>query len=239
MTAKINITQQLSRNRLHEEIENILLTQIISGEIAVGQKLPTERSLAQHLNVNRSTVRTALSKLESLDLIDIRHGDGAYVKDYLNSGNLELIRPLIEMGDGFNSDLFMNLMDLRRIMVPELAAAAALHYQETHLQQLEEIINDDTLPMMEKDLQLHHVIARASGNLLYLFVLNFFNKFFREFGAELYFANPENCQRSAHFHRQITDALRQKDPEAARRIMVDVLLYAEQAIEKTLPPQGS
>ena len=73
MTAKI-FARPIIRTKLYEEIENVLLASIIRGEITVGEKLPTERLLAKNLNVNRSTIREALSKLESLDLVEIRHG---------------------------------------------------------------------------------------------------------------------------------------------------------------------
>ena len=55
----------LMRSRLSEEVERVLLKDIITGNIAVGEKLPTERDLARSLEVNRSTVREALSRLES------------------------------------------------------------------------------------------------------------------------------------------------------------------------------
>ncbi|NMD40063.1 MAG: winged helix-turn-helix transcriptional regulator, partial [Deltaproteobacteria bacterium] len=55
---------QLTRSRLYERVAAIILKRIIKGEIPVGDKLPTERNLAVSFDVNRSTIREALKKLE-------------------------------------------------------------------------------------------------------------------------------------------------------------------------------
>ena len=98
MTAKKVFAQPITRSRLHEEIVTIIQKQIMNGAIPPGSKLPPEREMAQTLNVNRATVREALRKLENLDLIEIRHGDGLYAKNYLESGNLDLIKAAFEYG---------------------------------------------------------------------------------------------------------------------------------------------
>ena len=131
---------QLSRSRLYEKIASILLKRIIKGEMQVGEKLPTERNLALTLEVNRSTVREALKKLESLEVIEIRHGDGVYVKNYLESPNLELINALFYLDDALDTDILMTLLEVRRILVPEMASIAAVNRSEDHIKTLEEIV---------------------------------------------------------------------------------------------------
>ena len=234
MTAKISLTRPLNRSRLYQEIEEVLMRDILDGRIAPGEKLPTERALAHDLDVNRSTVRAALARLEGLDLIEIRHGDGAYVRDFLESGNLDLLRYLLLRGKGFDAGVLGGMLEVRRIVVPEMAARAALHRSEAHLKELKEAVSGlPGLSMLERDILVHHLIAKASGNILYLILLNFFNKFMREFGF-LYFEDPRNVQRSETFHRDIYQALAERRPEEARRIMAEVLGYAEEAIRDYL-----
>ncbi|HQP25281.1 MAG TPA: GntR family transcriptional regulator, partial [Smithellaceae bacterium] len=88
-------TRSISRSRLSDEIVTIIQQQIMSGAIAPGTRLPTERDLAESFKVNRTTVREALRKLENLDLLDINHGDGVYARNYLESGSLDLIKAAI------------------------------------------------------------------------------------------------------------------------------------------------
>ncbi|MCP4132691.1 MAG: FadR family transcriptional regulator [bacterium] len=238
MTKKIKETVKLlnpvSKNRLHEEIVTQIQKKIINGELKIGEKLPPERDLAENLNVNRATVREALKKLEILGLIEIHHGDGIYIKDYLESGNLELLKALIYMDNELNVDILKNLLDIRKILVPRMAYQAALNITEKQLKELEETINRKDIPMLEQDLAVHHIIGRASNNILYIFILNFFNQMFEEQGGSLYFDNEENIARSEKFHRDIYTALKEKDCENAKKITTGVLEYTELRIYKTL-----
>ena len=238
MSAKI-FTRPISRTKLYEEIEDVLLAGIIRGEIAVGEKLPTERLLATSLNVNRSTIREALSKLESLDLVEIRHGDGAYAKNYLESGNLELIREMIKLDKPNREGIIRALLELRTIIAPEMAFRAAGNRTEEHVARLKEVIYwDKGLSIVEKDIRVHHIIALASGNILYLVLLNFSNKFMRDYGY-LYFEDEENRKRSLKFHEDMYHAIKAQDAVNARKIIRDVMQYSEDAVIRTLLGGGS
>ena len=111
MTRKV-FARPVTRSRLHEEIVTVIQQQIMSGQIAPGEKLPTEREMAENFNVNRATVREALRKLENIDLLEIRHGDGLYVKDYLNSGNFDLIKAAVKMDGG--TEIIFNILEYKQ-----------------------------------------------------------------------------------------------------------------------------
>ncbi len=224
----------LMRSRLSEEVERVLLKDIITGNIAVGEKLPTERDLARSLEVNRSTVREALSRLESLDLVEIRHGDGVYVKSYLESGSLELIRAMIVLDSKRRDEILTGLLEFRTIVGPDMASKAAIYRTDEQLSAMREIIEPSNgLDMMEKDIRMHHLIALASRNVLYLTLLNFFNKFVSEYGY-LYFNDQVNRDRSERFHREIYLAIEKRDSGLAHEIMRDVLAYAQDAVAEKL-----
>jgi fatty acid metabolism transcriptional regulator FadR len=220
----------LTRSKLSGEVEGILLKGIIKGQVRVGDKLPTERDLARDLDVNRSTVRAALGKLESLDLVEIRHGEGVYVKDYLTSSSLELIRALIRLDEQQQDSIISALLRFRTIIGPEMAFLAATNRTHEHLASLDEAIHGrDDLSVLEKDILVHHVIALASSNILYVILLNFFNKFVHEYGY-LYFDDPANAERSTAFHEDIFKAIKTGSGRKARKIMEDVLVYSEEAV---------
>ncbi|HQI02048.1 MAG TPA: GntR family transcriptional regulator [Deltaproteobacteria bacterium] len=220
----------LMRSRLSGEIENILLKGIIRGQLRIGEKLPAEREIARDLEVNRSTVRAALSKLESLDLVEIRQGDGIYVKDYLKSGSLELIRALIRLDEQQRDTIISTLLEFRSMISPDMAALAARYRTDEHLAALEQVIwKSDGLSIVERDIEVHHIIGLASPNILYLILLNFSNKFMLEYGY-LYFDEPKNVERSQRFHEDIYRAIRDRDDRKARKIMEDVMKYAEDAV---------
>lgn len=231
MPAKTVIAQPLSRSRLHEEIASIIQKQIMNGTIAPGAKLPPERDLAETFNVNRATVREALRKLENLELLEIRHGDGVYAKNYLESGNLDLIKAAIGMDEGHAT--LLNVLEARRFAVPEMACLAAQRRTPEDLAELEHAIFTADTSMLERDIKVHQLIARATHNLLCTIFLNFFNQIFRDYG-HLYFDHEKNVARSQIFHREIFEAIKNRQPEEARRIMHDVLTYAEEAVKEAL-----
>jgi len=231
MKKKIVLSRPLTRSRLHEEIVSVIQKKIMDGSIAPGFKLPPEREMAETFNVNRATVREALRKLENLDLVEIRHGDGLYVKNYLESGNLDLIKAAFNM-DG-RDEIIINILEARRYVVPQMASLAAQRRTKADIDELQQAITKPEMTMLERDIKVHQIIARATHNLLCTVGLNFFNQIFRDYG-HLYFDDEQNIERSRMFHQEIFKAIKNQKPENARKIMRDVLIYAEEAVKANL-----
>jgi GntR family transcriptional repressor for pyruvate dehydrogenase complex len=222
------------KTRLHEEIMEQFKDKIIRGELKPGSRLPPERELADQFKVNRTTVREALHKLESMGLVEIKHGNGIFIKDFLESGSLELAGHILFLGGQLNIKILRNLLDLRRLMVPEMSYHAALNRSKKDLNELERIIfKSHEMPIEEKDWRVHNIIARASGNLLFVILLNSFTRLTRD-SSQLYFAVEENRIRSQKFHEEIYKAIQRKDAEKAKKIMLDVLQFAEEQILKAI-----
>lgn len=231
MSISAVFARPITHSRLHEEIVTIIQKQIMNGTIIPGTKLPPEREMAETFNVNRTTLREALRKLENLELLEIRHGDGVYAKNFLESGNLDLIKAAVSM-DEDNVTLF-NVLEARRFVVPGMAYLAAQRRTTADLDELEQVIFHQDLTMLERDIKVHQMIARATHNMLCTIFLNFFNQLFREYGY-LYFDDERNIEHSRTFHREIFEAISNQQAEVARCVMQDVLLYAEQAVKAYL-----
>jgi DNA-binding FadR family transcriptional regulator len=226
LTESAPLLKPLNKTKLYEEIVDQLKSRIIRRDISPGEKLPTERALAEILQVNRSTVREALRKLESLDLVEIRHGDGVYAKDYLESGSLALVHEILFKNGLLDPAVFQNLMDLRRLLVPEMAWYAAQNRTEADLRELEQIVLHSDAAIGERDKRLHHIIARASGNVLFVLLLNAFTRQTDQY-YDLYFKDNQNAKESAIFHRAVYEAIRNQDAARAKQVMADVLETAE------------
>jgi len=220
------LLKPLNKTKLYEEIVEQLKSRIIRRDIVPGEKLPTERALAEILQVNRSTVREALRKLESLDIVEIRHGDGVYVKDYLESGSLALVHEILFKDGLLDPAVFQNLMDLRRLLVPEMAWYAAQNRTEADLRELEQIALHLDSSISKRDKRLHHIIARASGNVLFVLLLNAFTRQADQY-YDLYFRDNQYAAESVMFHKAVYEAIRDKDAARAKQVMTDVLNTAE------------
>lgn len=231
MTPKKVFARPVSRARLNDEIVTVLQNQILSGALAPGEKIPPERELAETFQVNRATLREALRRLENLELVEIRHGDGLYVKNYLESGNLDLIKAAANL-DG-REETVLDILEARRYLMPQMAALAAARRTDEDLLELEQAILRTDLTMLEQDIKVHQLIARSTHNLLCTIGLNFFNQIFRDYGP-LYFNDENNVQRSRAFHRDIYEAIKCHEAKEARRIMKEVMVYAEQAVKTGL-----
>ena len=224
----------LKRSSIHEQVIDILLHRMVRGEYGVGSKLPTERAMAAEFCVNRNTVREALGYLENLELIAIRQGDGARVRDYRESGNLQTAKALLQVDEAMQQEVLSALLEVRRMICPEIAYLAALRRSEAHLADLRRVALDmPELSILERDKRVHRIIGRASGNLIYLLNTNFYETFF-DYAEDLYFAEPQNARRSARFHREILTAIEKQNASDARGVMSEALAYAEEAIHGTL-----
>lgn len=216
----------LKKSNLAGEIIGQMQRMILSGELAAGHKLPPERELAQAFNVNRATIREALKRLESLDLIEIRHGDGLYARNYLHSTNLDLLRAMLEQGGAFKRDVVQSLLDIRRIIVPEMAALVAKTRTAEDLRALRAVVMDETeMTVQEKDLAVHRVIAAASHNLPYLILLNFLHDATRQL-IEEYFEDGPTKAKTKKFHEDLYEAIRSRRPQVARQVMLEALARA-------------
>ena len=220
---------EINRTNLSDEVASQIISRIISGALMPGEKLPPEREVSAKMNVNRHTLREALRKLESLGLLSVRQGDGIYIKDYRDSGNLELLKHILYQKKDKTSGVLKDILEIRRIISPEMAEKAALNRTELDIAALQEIFASEK-SISEKDLAIHQTIARAGNNLLYIFILNFFNDIFKDFG-QTYFSIEENKKVTAKFHTDISKALISGDAKSAKKIMNEVIVYAE---KKTL-----
>lgn len=113
------MTQAASSNRVVDQARDALAA-FVKGA-PEGSKLPPERELAQRLGVSRTTLRDGVSRLELLGLLEVRHGDGTYVRTPDASQLALPFRSLLEYSPGGPSEL----LALKRMLEPALAAAAA------------------------------------------------------------------------------------------------------------------
>ena len=79
----------IKTRRIYEEIVDQLKMMIIQGNLKPGDKLPSERELSEQLGVSRSSVREALSALEAMSILDIRSGEGTFVRETSQSATIE------------------------------------------------------------------------------------------------------------------------------------------------------
>jgi DNA-binding FadR family transcriptional regulator len=148
-------------NRLYERVAKDLTSQIAEGRYAVGQRLPSERDLAQTYSVSRPTIREAIIALELDGLVDVRLGSGVYVKAQTpNEGQAGAT----DIGP-------FELLEARRAIEAEACAMAAKRITNEELDQLDALVIEmqtenarDVDRSEDADKRFHMLIASSTQN---------------------------------------------------------------------------
>jgi len=232
MTAEL---QPLAVERRSDGVVERLRSLILTGAYPPGARLPNERELAEALGVNRGSVREALKRLEFLELIEVRHGQGSFVRELAASSALQLIQDLLRDRRTITAELLRQLLEFRRHMTVhavELAArnrTAGLVERARALMEREESEGRVPAVALEIDVEMNALLGEATGNLLYQFITNLFTKLLRQLGP-LYYNERRDFSRSLRTHRALLAALERRDPAGARSIVEEMLGYSEAAI---------
>jgi len=212
-----------------------LRREILTGGIPAGGRLPNERELAAHLGVNRSSVREAVRRLEGLELVSVRHGQGTFVREASDSSALQIVEALLREPRAITVDLLRQTLLFRRDIVLRVVELAVQHHRASHLDHARALLERETLEgglpehALELDVEMNRLLGEASGNLMYQVVTNLFTKLIRQLGP-LYYNERRNHRRSLDTHRRLLAALEARDAGEARRILERMLDYSEAAI---------
>jgi GntR family transcriptional repressor for pyruvate dehydrogenase complex len=212
-----------------------LRSQILSGAIRPGTRLPNERELADALGVNRQVVREALARLEFLELVEVRHGQGAFVQELSASSALQLVEALLRDPAFVTLDLLEQLLVFRRQVTLSVVELAARNRGPEQLDRARRLLDEeaaegaDPKRALEIDLQWNALLGEATGNLLYQLVTNLFTKLVARLGP-LYYNEERDHQRSMENHRGLLRAIESRDAAAATQLVGEMLRYSEERI---------
>ena len=212
--------QPLEPQRLYRQIAEQLRAGMLSGEYAVGSRLPAERDLAVQLGVSRPSVREALIALEVEGWVEVRTGSGIYV---LARGQGSQGTPVAAAEWGP-----LELIRARRVVEGETAALAATLAQPAHLAAMDQALQTMReaaalgQPPLAGDRAFHSAIVQACGNAVLVETVHGFwdarrGPLFTRLGG--YFETPRSWRTALKEHQAILAAIRAQDPAAARTAM--------------------
>jgi GntR family transcriptional repressor for pyruvate dehydrogenase complex len=214
------------------QVVDQVLEHVRSGQLAVGERLPSEAELALRLNVGRSSVREAIRTLETLGVVEVRRGRGTYV--VMDPGEMEPLPWLT----AHSADL-LELLEVREAVETKAAYLAALRGRDEELiarlmqteAEFERAVNTgESVKLDILDLSFHNLIFQLSGNPYLLQVFRFANAASVDRRAS--FAIPGRAAQSAEEHRAIAEAVAAHDPEAARAAMERHMENVKEAVRK-------
>lgn len=221
-----------TREKLSEKIVNQLETAIRKRKLNPGEKIPTEMEMCKLFNVSRTAVREAVQKLEAKGLISIKKGSGIYVNELESDTATDSMNLFLELN--LDKDYVMHVMELRKIIEPEIAAKAAINRTEknlekmvTYIQQLEGLEDFKYKEEGANDRKFHHEIAVASGNPVALLMLKPIFQLMPKIRMLVYKDVKYAKEQALEFHKKIYQAIKNKNAEEAKRLMTEHLQIAE------------
>jgi GntR family transcriptional repressor for pyruvate dehydrogenase complex len=219
--------------RVASQLEQLILQQ----QIPAGQRLPSERDLADQFGVSRTVIREAVRTLAARGLLDVRSGRGTIVRALTTEAAVEsMSRLLTTRSHRFD---YEKVGEVRRVLEVEIAGLAAERRQPDDIRALETVLEraqeklEDPETFIETDVGFHEALARATHNDLFLVILSSIAHVMRDV-RRLGLRVPGTPARALDYHRRIFDAVRAGDAEGARRAMSQHMDEARQTIAEAL-----
>ncbi len=211
-------TSTAETRKLYQQVANSIVESIREGQYLPGQRLPSERDLAEDYRVSRPTVREAMIALEIRGLVEARHGSGVYVTE---APTPEIQAPELDIGA-------FELTEARRLIEGESCALAATTITDAELVRLAAIMddmvveNDQNVKGELADRRFHVAIAQATRNSAMVTVVE--NLWDLRYKSPLCRAMLERARQVGvrpliDDHQEILLALQAHDPKAARNAM--------------------
>lgn len=201
--------------KVYEIIMNQIKDIVRSGELKRGDKLPSERDLALKLNVSRTSVREAIKALETLGLIESKHGEGNYIRNDFEDILLEPLSIVFMLLGSDNNEI----LQLRNVIEPEVAKIAAENITNDEIEKIEDIIEKlskikDSKECASLDKEFHYAIAKASKNHLLSTIIFSVSSLIEEYidESKIYDDKKEKVIKE---HRKILKALKEHNKEEA------------------------
>ncbi|HVI96845.1 MAG TPA: FadR/GntR family transcriptional regulator [Anaeromyxobacter sp.] len=223
------------KTRVFEDVARQIQRLIVDGVLKPGELLPPERQLAEQFGVSRTSVRDAIRTLELSGLVVARHGEGNVVADVSVETLVAPIATLLLR----KRRLVAELLDVRRMLEPALAARAAMHATAGEIARLEEILRRQREKTargestVEEDSQFHYAIALAARNSVVRTLLDVLMDLLRETRSRS-LQVPGRLERSLAGHRRVLDAIRRHDAAAAERAVRQHLDEIESIVMRRL-----
>jgi DNA-binding FadR family transcriptional regulator len=230
------------KGRVAEELASSLRELIVEGEIGAGDALPSERELAAKFEVNRSSVREALHRLEAVGLIEMKHGGATRVRDVLVSAGLHLLPFLVARGGRLDPEWLRDLLEVRVMFLSWCGEQAARRASADDVERLERIAADvakvharerrgDTKLLMALDWDFFAALVATTHNRVMALLTNVVREVHTRDPAKFKAVYEGDAFEPKHLLRAV-EAVRKRDSAAAAAAM---RAHGESALQAIFP----
>ncbi len=211
---------RMGKGALSEQVAHQIMDIIADKRLKAGTRLPTLDELTNLLGVSRTAVREAIKLLDAWGVVTVKHGVGTFVAEVAGDALRIPLKISVERGE----ESIRNLLQLREVLEPGIAALAAENAQPEHLSMMQEAIDrmDHALTIPDEynrgDLAFHVALAKATGNELFLLVISPIVDIFHDLYRVAHRV-PGAAVRGQEFHRVLLKHIKAGNVDEARQTM--------------------
>ncbi|MCC6312766.1 MAG: FadR family transcriptional regulator [Thermomicrobiales bacterium] len=237
MSERLTGIEPIQREPLATQIARRLVDYLLSGQVAPGERMPSERQLAQAFGVGRSAMREAIKSLSLIGLVEVRHGDGTYLRKTDSS----LLPQVIEWGLLLGEPRTRDLVEARQKIEVAIAGMAAERRRDDDLAALRDCLErmrriaDQDGPaaeFVEADVDFHVRLAEAADNTALRDVIGGIQALLRVWIGRVIMAGA--AESSYQEHIPIYEAVACGDAAAAQLAMEAHMVSAAARLERAL-----
>ncbi len=234
------MAKPFSRPTLTEAVRQYLMEFIINNNLEPGDPLPPETQLVHELGVGRSSVREAVKALQALGLVEVRHGEGLYVREL----NFDPVVETLTYGLRWDPTTLLELVQIRVWLETAVIGDAVRQMSQERLQQLDAIMETWAKkvkagqPYAEDDRQFHFTLYEALGNATLIKLLDVFWVAFENVGIEDIKKDLDPVE-TLREHQAILEAVRAGDASLARQRLQQSFFNIQRRIEEVLKQEPS
>jgi GntR family transcriptional repressor for pyruvate dehydrogenase complex len=233
--------KRIQSERLYQQVVQQIEQGIVEGGLKVGDQLPPERDLCARFGVSRTAVREAVKALREKGLVQSDPGRGTFITNRTSRAVRNSLDLMVRMGRTNASD---DLVQVREILEPEIAALAARHITTEQLESLRQSMQimdstlDDADAFVEADLAFHITLAKATRNVIIPALIDSIVDLLREQRKGIFLMRG-GPQRGQIHHKRIFAAVLHRNPTAARKAMCAHLAQVRHDSQRRVPPVKS
>lgn len=228
----------IAKSTLADRIATQIAQMIREGDYASGERLPTINDMAGRFGVGHPTLREALKKLETLGLVNVKHGSGVYVE--ADQDQLLMSNPVFT-GD-VSKDMMLDLIEARIPIEQRTVVLAARNASEEHLQRMDDLLEEagehlqDDEELTRTNMAFHREVAVASGNVVLGQLLKVLSNLFEE--EQRGILDVYGSRKKDHSeHRGILEAIQLGDEALAETRMQEHLEGVREMVKKWDPEE--
>lgn len=197
-------------NKEYQKVVDYICQEITDGRIRIGDRLPTERLLAEQMGVSRNCVREALRSMETFGLIECRQGSGNYLSCRMSEPISEIFSIMLMLGTTNMEDVKAFRMELDKQACRTLAERAdRVDIADTLVAILGETPGDGETQAIEVDARFHYELLQLQGNRLWMTIADAIFPVYRQgIKDTLIHASEEEQRRFSELHRAICEGIR-------------------------------